>query len=88
MSLSSLSRESPKPTVTSTASRYAEHVNPQWVRLLDLLDMNMGYQRCVGAELWTDEEFVVAAGKVIADVHESTTFWTDALALGRRAMDI
>jgi hypothetical protein len=50
--------------------------------------MNVRYQRCVGAELWTDEEFVVAAGKVIADVPESTTFWTDALALGRRAMDI
>ena len=34
------------------------------------------------------EEFVAAAGQVVADVHESTAFWTDALALGRRAMDI
>ena len=34
------------------------------------------------------QEFVVAAEQVIADVHESTAFWTDALALGRRAMDI
>ena len=34
------------------------------------------------------EQFVAAAGQVVADVHESTAFWTDALALGRRAMDI
>jgi ornithine--oxo-acid transaminase len=32
---------------------YAEHVNPQWVRLLDLLQMNVRYERCVGAELFT-----------------------------------
>ena len=30
---------------------YAEHVNPQWVRLLDLLQMNVRYERCAGAEL-------------------------------------
>jgi ornithine--oxo-acid transaminase len=32
---------------------YAERVNPQWVRLLDLLQMNVRYERCVGAELFT-----------------------------------
>lgn len=32
---------------------YAERVNPQWVRLLDLLEMNVRYERCVGAELFT-----------------------------------
>ena len=32
---------------------YAEHVNPQWVRLLDILQMNVAYERCVGAELFT-----------------------------------
>lgn len=31
---------------------YAEHVNPQWVRLLDLLQMNVPYDRCSGAELF------------------------------------
>lgn len=33
---------------------YAAHVNPQWVRLLDLLRMNVRYTRCVGAELQTE----------------------------------
>ncbi len=32
---------------------YADHVNPQWVRLLDLLQMNQQYQRCEGVELHT-----------------------------------
>ena len=34
---------------------YAEHVNPQWVRLLSLLDMNVRYIRCEGAELFTED---------------------------------
>ncbi|MCU1297092.1 MAG: aminotransferase, partial [Acidobacteriaceae bacterium] len=34
---------------------YSEHVNPQWVRLLDLLEMNVRYERCSGTELFTDE---------------------------------
>ena len=33
------------------------------------------------------KEFVAAAGQAVASVHESTTLWTDALALGRRALD-
>jgi ornithine--oxo-acid transaminase len=36
-------------------SLYAEHVNPQWVRLLNLLRMNVRYRRCSGAELFTSE---------------------------------
>jgi len=37
------------------ASRaYAEHVNRQWVRLLDLLGMNVNYVRCSGSKLYTD----------------------------------
>lgn len=36
-----------------TRSSYAEHVNPQWVRMLDLLGMNVEYAHCVGAELFT-----------------------------------
>ena len=32
---------------------YAEHVNPQWVRLLNLLQMNERYERCYGCELFT-----------------------------------
>ena len=34
---------------------YAEHVNPQWVRLLNLLQMNVRYERCSGAELFTSD---------------------------------
>ena len=45
----------PAVAVVSSKSRYAEHVNPQWVRFLDLLDMNVRYERCVGAELWTED---------------------------------
>ena len=34
-------------------SEYARHVNPQWVRVLDLLQMNEEYMRCEGALLYT-----------------------------------
>jgi len=40
---------------------YAGHVNPQWVRLLNLLQMNARYTRCEGAELHT------ADGRCILD---------------------
>ena len=32
---------------------YSDHVNPQWVRLLNLLQMNVRYACCTGAELFT-----------------------------------
>src|SRR5574337_335071 len=32
---------------------YDDFVNPQWVRLLNLLDMNVRYTWCAGAELHT-----------------------------------
>jgi ornithine--oxo-acid transaminase len=41
--------------VVPTSASYADHVNPQWVRLLDLLQMNVQYTRCVGAELRTTD---------------------------------
>lgn len=34
-------------------SSYSAYVNPQWVRLLDLLEMNVEYQHCSGSELFT-----------------------------------
>ena len=41
-------------TVYSAAGAlYSEHVNPQWVRLLNLLEMNVRYERCSGRELFT-----------------------------------
>jgi ornithine--oxo-acid transaminase len=36
---------------TSADAMYADHVNPQWVKLLDALRMNVRYERCAGAEL-------------------------------------
>lgn len=47
--------------VTTTSDIYADYVNPQWVRLLDLLQMNVQYTRCAGAELET------ADGKCVLD---------------------
>src|SRR6201987_819725 len=32
---------------------YSEHVKPEWVRLLDLLQMNVRYERCLGSDLFT-----------------------------------
>ena len=42
-------------TVQSLDRLYAEHVNPQWVRLLDLLEMNVEYERCSASELFTTD---------------------------------
>ena len=38
---------------STRTSSYGEYVNPQWVNLLNILDMNVGYERCIGAELFT-----------------------------------
>lgn len=38
-----------------TTSNYARYVNPQWVALLNLLDMNVEYDRCIGCELFTKD---------------------------------
>jgi ornithine--oxo-acid transaminase len=37
------------------SERYAQRVNRQWVRLLDLLQMNVRYMRCEGVELFTED---------------------------------
>jgi ornithine--oxo-acid transaminase len=37
----------------ATESLYASYVNPNWVRLLDVLGMNVEYTRCAGSELLT-----------------------------------
>lgn len=39
----------------SCADFYSAHVNPQWVRLLELLQMNVQYVRCEGSELHTSD---------------------------------
>ena len=45
----------------SGTSYYEQYVNPQWVRLLDVLQMNVEYVRCRGAELHTSD------GRTIVD---------------------
>jgi len=47
------SRSATLGATSTTTSCYAEYVNPQWVNLLDILDMNVEYERCEGAELFT-----------------------------------
>jgi len=43
-------------TPTSAATTlYRDHVNPQWARLLDVLEMNLPYARCRGSELFTED---------------------------------
>jgi ornithine--oxo-acid transaminase len=43
-------------TVTSAVGAlYSQNVNPQWVRLLDLLEMNVRYERCLGSELFASD---------------------------------
>jgi ornithine--oxo-acid transaminase len=42
-------------TAPSTEKLYQEHVNPQWVRLLNVLEMNVRYTRCQGTELYTED---------------------------------
>ena len=39
----------------SLEALYQDHVNPQWVRLLRLLQMNVRYVRCTGTELFTED---------------------------------
>jgi ornithine--oxo-acid transaminase len=40
-------------TLTSADRVYSNHVNPQWVKLLNTLDMNQQYGPCLGVELHT-----------------------------------
>jgi ornithine--oxo-acid transaminase len=40
-------------SVSPATTPYQEYVNPQWVRLLNALQMNVQYTRCIGAELHT-----------------------------------
>jgi len=40
------------PIAASSPSAYADYVNPEWVRLLELLGMNVRYRRCAGTSAW------------------------------------
>lgn len=41
------------PAPVFLTSDYTSHVNPRWVALLNLLQMNVKYDRCFGSELFT-----------------------------------
>jgi ornithine--oxo-acid transaminase len=43
------------PTFVASDRLYANSVNPQWVRLLDVLQMNVPFAHCEGAELFPQE---------------------------------
>jgi ornithine--oxo-acid transaminase len=43
----------PLTATSAPDTLYQERVNPQWVRLLDVLQMNVRYTRCLGSELFT-----------------------------------
>src|SRR5450631_3494193 len=43
------------PEVSTATSNYQDYVNPQWVSLLNLLGMNVEYERCLGCELFTKD---------------------------------
>ncbi|MGH9538616.1 MAG: aspartate aminotransferase family protein [Terriglobales bacterium] len=43
------------PLVETVSSdyRYSQNVNPQWARLLSVLELSVSYEHCLGAELFT-----------------------------------
>jgi ornithine--oxo-acid transaminase len=43
----------PQTTASASTTSYETYVNPQWLKLLNVLDMNVRYKRCSGAELET-----------------------------------
>src|SRR5690348_13701856 len=49
------------PRISTAQQAYIDHVNPQWVRLLELLQMRREFTRCSGSELNTSD------GEVILD---------------------
>jgi len=42
-------------TVSVPSEAYGEYVNPEWVRLLNLLGMNVRYRCCIGTELHAED---------------------------------
>ena len=69
-------------------SAYADYVNPEWVRLLDLLGMNVRYRRCAGTELFAED------GRVFLDflsgycVHNTGHNHPDIIAALKRELDL
>ncbi len=49
----------PRRADDGASTAYAQHVNPQWVKLLDVLRMNVAYVRCEGAKLHTADSRII-----------------------------
>lgn len=47
--------ESSADCTSAAEADYSSHVNPQWVRLLKVLQLNVRYERCEGTELHVDD---------------------------------
>src|SRR5579864_7841409 len=45
----------PLTATTAAKTSYQDYVNPQWVRLLNVLQLNVRYTRCLGTELSTED---------------------------------
>ena len=43
------------PSEVAASHSYEQYVNPQWVALLNLLDMNVEYDQCLGWALFTKD---------------------------------
>src|SRR5271166_469220 len=41
--------------IAPTTADYATFVNPQWLKLISLLQMNVRYEKCIGTELYTSD---------------------------------
>jgi acetylornithine/succinyldiaminopimelate/putrescine aminotransferase len=81
---------------------YEMYVNPQWVQLLDVLGMNADYTHCAGSELFTEDGRRILdfnSGYCVHNVrhkiesivdlmHASTGFWTEALGMARRVINV
>jgi ornithine--oxo-acid transaminase len=76
------------PVTPAAISDYADYVNPEWVRLLDLLGMNIRYRRCSGAELHAED------GRVFLDflsgycVHNTGHNHPDIVSALKRELDL
>jgi ornithine--oxo-acid transaminase len=70
------------------SSAYADYVNPEWVRLLELLGMNVRYRRCSGTELFAED------GRIFLDflsgycVHNTGHNHPDIIAALKRELDL
>jgi ornithine--oxo-acid transaminase len=70
------------PGPINVTGNYQQYVNPQWVKLLSLLGMNVEYERCVGTELLTKDGRCILdflSGYCVHNVGHNHPYIIDAL---------